>query len=84
MTDKGKHRLKKSLAKRKKERLNRAWRNIFVKFGYLKDAQLIQTVMLGITEIVVDITETTTSSGICLRIVFPFIQINKDNCNNYY
>ncbi len=37
MTDKGKRRLKKSLAKRKKERLNRAWRNLFVKSGYLEE-----------------------------------------------
>lgn len=37
MTDKGKHRLKKSLAKRKKDRLNRAWRNIFVKSGVLEE-----------------------------------------------
>lgn len=36
MTAKGKRRLKKSLAKRKKDRLNRAWRNIFVKSGYLE------------------------------------------------
>ncbi|WP_258832851.1 DUF3983 domain-containing protein [Peribacillus frigoritolerans] len=37
MTPKGKRRLKKSLAKRKKNRLNRAWRNIFVKSGFLDD-----------------------------------------------
>ncbi|WP_340373269.1 DUF3983 domain-containing protein [Peribacillus sp. FSL E2-0218] len=36
MTDKQKRRLKKYLAKREKDRLNRAWRNIFVKSGYLK------------------------------------------------
>lgn len=39
MTPKRKRRLKKSLAKRKKDRLNHAWRNIFVKSGYLEDAQ---------------------------------------------
>ncbi len=37
MTPKGKRRLKKSLAKRKKERLNRAFRNIFVKSGLLEE-----------------------------------------------
>lgn len=37
MTPKGKRRLKKSLAKRKKDRLNRAWRNIFVKAGVLEE-----------------------------------------------
>lgn len=37
MTDKGKRRLKKSLVKRKKDRLNRAWRNIFVKSGVLEE-----------------------------------------------
>lgn len=35
MTPKGKRRLKKSLTRRKKDRLNRAFRNIFVKSGYL-------------------------------------------------
>lgn len=39
MTDKQKRRLKKSLAKREKGRLNRAWRNIFVKSGYLKNTE---------------------------------------------
>lgn len=37
MTQKQKRRLKKSLAKRKKDRLNRAFRNIFVKAGYLEE-----------------------------------------------
>lgn len=37
MTPKGKRRLKKSLAKRKKDRLNRAFRNLFVKSGFLED-----------------------------------------------
>lgn len=39
MTSKGKRRLKKSLAKRKKDCLNRAWRNTFVKSGYLKNRE---------------------------------------------
>ncbi|MFJ7756297.1 DUF3983 domain-containing protein [Peribacillus muralis] len=39
MTSKRKRRLKKSLAKRRKDRLNRAWRNIFVKSGYLKNSE---------------------------------------------
>ncbi|MET1177544.1 DUF3983 domain-containing protein [Peribacillus simplex] len=39
MTPKQKRRLKKSLARRNKDRLNRAWRNIFVKSGYLEDVQ---------------------------------------------
>jgi hypothetical protein len=43
MTVKGKRRLKKSLAKRKKERLNRAFRNIFVKSGYLEEKRRIDT-----------------------------------------
>ncbi|MGE6379910.1 MULTISPECIES: DUF3983 domain-containing protein [Bacillaceae] len=37
MTDKQKRRLKKSLAKREKDRLNHAWRNIFVKSGFLEE-----------------------------------------------
>ncbi|MGG4200735.1 DUF3983 domain-containing protein [Peribacillus frigoritolerans] len=37
MTQKQKRRLKKSLAKRKKDRLNRAFRNIFVKSGLLEE-----------------------------------------------
>nr|WP_260286754.1 DUF3983 domain-containing protein [Peribacillus sp. BBB004] len=37
MTDKQKRRTRKSLARRKKDRLNRAWRNIFVKSGYLEN-----------------------------------------------
>lgn len=36
MTKKGKRRLKKSLAKRKKDRLNRAFKNILVKNGVLE------------------------------------------------
>ncbi|MED1906138.1 DUF3983 domain-containing protein [Cytobacillus firmus] len=34
---KQKRRLGRSLARRRKERLNRAWRNLFVKAGVLKD-----------------------------------------------
>ncbi|MFS0822152.1 DUF3983 domain-containing protein [Bacillus sp. 1P02SD] len=34
---KQKRRLSKSLARRRKDRLNRAWRNIFVKNGMLKE-----------------------------------------------
>ncbi|MGM0973387.1 MAG: DUF3983 domain-containing protein [Bacillota bacterium] len=34
---KQKRRLGKSLARRRKERLNRAWRNLFVKAGVLQD-----------------------------------------------
>ena len=37
MTQKQKRRLKKSLAKRKKDCLNRAFRNIFVKSGVLEE-----------------------------------------------
>ncbi|WP_155645480.1 DUF3983 domain-containing protein [Peribacillus simplex] len=37
MTDKQKRRMKKSLAKRKKDRLNRAFRNIFVQSGVLEE-----------------------------------------------
>lgn len=37
MTQKQKRRLKKSLTKRKKDRLNRAFRNIFVKSGLLEE-----------------------------------------------
>ncbi|KON68607.1 hypothetical protein AKG34_07120 [Peribacillus butanolivorans] len=37
MTRKGKRRLKKSLVKRKKDRLTRAFRNIFVMSGYLEE-----------------------------------------------
>lgn len=37
MKTKKKRRLKKSLAKRKKDRLNLAWRNIFVKSGVLEE-----------------------------------------------
>lgn len=36
MTDKQHRRLKKSLKRRKKDTLKRAWRNIFVKSGFLK------------------------------------------------
>jgi Protein of unknown function (DUF3983) len=40
MTDKKKKRLRKSIARRNKEiekdRLEKAWRNLFVKSGYLK------------------------------------------------
>ncbi|MBT2647237.1 DUF3983 domain-containing protein [Bacillus sp. ISL-34] len=39
MTPKQKRRLKKSLAKRKKDRLNRAFRKNFVKTGYLKEGK---------------------------------------------
>ncbi|MFE4523441.1 DUF3983 domain-containing protein [Cytobacillus firmus] len=34
---KQKRRLRKSLADRKKERINRAWRNLFVQSGVLKE-----------------------------------------------
>jgi hypothetical protein len=41
MTDKKKKRLRKSIARRNKEiekdRLEKAWRNLFVKSGYLKE-----------------------------------------------
>ena len=37
MTDKQYRRMQKTLKRRKKDTLKRAWRNIFVKSGYLKD-----------------------------------------------